>query len=181
MTMLVERDLEFDFAGAERAEKFDVAEIHASSSIQTVDFIVEYADCYQFIEIKDPDEPGAADVQAFKDKLKSGQLIKSLAGKYRDSLFFHRFLDHDEKNVEYIVLLSMKELDDAQLLSKLDELHRSIPYAHPLWQRNSAAVCVILNVAQWKKRFGPASIRRLSDTKPTGIAGVPPVPAGEAT
>lgn len=163
MTKLTERDLEFDFTDALNAQKFDDGITHASSSIQPVDFIVEYAHCYRYIEVKDPDEPGAANVTAFKEKMKSGQLIRSLAGKFRDSLFFQTFLENEEKNVEYIVLLSMKTMDAALLLAKQDELRRSIPYMHPKWQRNAATVCVILNIAQWEKRFGEASIRRLSD------------------
>ena len=57
----------------------------------------------------------------------------------------------------------MGALDDALLLAKQDELQRSIPFSHKSWQRNSAAACVILNMNQWKKRYGNESIRRLSD------------------
>jgi len=160
---LVELDLEFDFIGALTASKFDDGTTHTSSSIQPVDFIVEYEDCYRFVEIKDPDEPDAVNVEAFREKLKSGRLIRSLAGKYRDSLFFRGFQDNHQKDIEYVVLLSMSSLDDALLLSKQDELQRSIPFSHKSWQRNSATACVILNMNQWKKRYGNESIRRLSD------------------
>lgn len=166
---LTEKDLEFDFTGALRAFKFDDRVTHSSSSIQPVDFIIEYADCYRFVEVKDPDKPGAEDVQAFRDKLKSGKLIRSLAGKYRDSLFFRSFQDNEHKEVEYVVLLSMSVLDDALLLAKQDELLRSIPFTHKSWQRNSASACVILNMNQWKKRYGADSVRRLSEV--TNLAG----------
>lgn len=160
---LSERDLQFDFTGALSAFKFDDGTTHSSSSIQPVDFIVEYTGCYRFIEVKDPDEPGAANVEAFKKKLKSGKLIRSLAGKYRDSLFFRGFQENKPKEIEYIVLLSMSALDDALLLAKQDELLRSIPFAHQNWQRNSASACVILNMNQWKKRYGSNTVRRLSE------------------
>jgi len=162
---LEERDLEFVFIGALSAFKFDDGITHCSCSIQPVDFIIEYADCYRFIEVKDPDEPGAANINAFREKLKSGKLIRSLAGKYRDSLFFRGFQDNEHKEVEYIVLLSMGVLDDALLLAKQDELLRSIPFTHQSWQRTAASACVILNMNQWKKRFGINSVRRLSETK----------------
>jgi hypothetical protein len=160
---LVELDLEFDFVGALDAVKFDDGTTHTFSSIQPVDFIVEYEDCYRFVEVKDPDNPDATNVEAFREKLKSGRLIRSLAGKYRDSLFFQSFQDNQQKDIEYIVLLSMCALDDALLLAKQDELQRSIPFRHRSWQRNSATACVILNMNQWKKRYGSGSIRRLSD------------------
>lgn len=159
---LQERDLEFDFSGAIRALKFDDGAIHASSSIQPVDFVIEFEDCFRFVEVKDPDEPGAVNVAAFREKLRSGKLIRSLAGKYRDTLFFRGFQEDSQKDVEYVVLLSMSALDDALLLAKQDELKRSIPFSHQTWNRNSAAVCVILNMTQWKRRFGDESVCRLS-------------------
>lgn len=161
---LTERDLEFDFTGALSAIQFDDSTTHSSTSIQPVDFIVEYADCFRFIEVKDPDEPGASNVDAFKEKLKTGSLIRSLAGKYRDSLFFRTHQDKATKEIEYIVLFSMIALDDALLLTKQDELHRSIPFRHNSWQKTSASACVILNMKQWKRLYGADSIKRLSAT-----------------
>jgi len=170
---LQERDLEFDFNGAISVIKFDDGATHASSSIQAVDFIIEYEDCYRFVEIKDPDEPGAAKVDAFREKLKSGKLIRNLAGKYRDSLFFRGLQANTEKDVEYVVLLSMSALDDALFLVKQDELKRSIPFSHQSWQRNSATACAILSVNQWKKRYGHDSVRRLSEAAKDDPAQVP--------
>lgn len=161
---LQERDLEFDFTGALDACKFDDGISHSSSSIQPVDFIVEYADCYRFIEVKDPDEPGASNIAGFIEKFKSGKLIRSLAGKYRDTQFFCSFQGKQQKEVEYIVLLCMGVLDDALLLAKQDELHRSIPITHENWKRTSTSVCAILNMQQWRKRYGADSVRRLSET-----------------
>lgn len=173
MTRLSERDLEFDFSGATKAIKFDDGVSHAKSSVQPVDFIVEHADRYTFIEIKDPDEPGAANVEAFREKLKSGILVRSLAGKFRDSLFFRVIQCVEKKPVEYIVLLSMAVLTDADLLSKTDQLKRSLPIGHSDWPENCATTCVVMNVRQWKRKFGDESLRRLSNTPPPAITGVP--------
>jgi len=159
---LKEQDLEFEFTGSLNENNFDDGITHSSSSIQPVDFIVEYNDCYRFIEIKDPDIPNSQNIESFKEKLKSGQLIRSLAGKYRDSIFFHRNQSKKEKEIEYIVLLSMNSLDDALLLAKQDELIRSIPINHKDWQNKSASKCAILNINQWKKHYGENSVRRIS-------------------
>ena len=159
---LIEDDFEFNFSGAMKAIKFDDGATYAATSIQPVDFLVEYADRYCFIEVKDPDNPAAVNVSAFFEKLKSGKLIRSLAGKYRDSLFARSFQNVASKKNEYVVLISMSELDEALLLTKQDELQKSIPLWHDSWERPSATACVILNVKQWKKYFGETSIRRVS-------------------
>lgn len=163
MTKLTEIDLEFDFSDAIDAIQFDDSAYHAGSTIKRVDFIVEYDDCYRFIEVKDPDVPGAADQAGFLAKLRSGQLVQSLSGKYRDSLFFRNIQKKTDKKIEYLILLSMASLDEALLLTKQDELHRSIPLSHSDWSEDCAAVCVILNMDQWKRRFGENSIRRMSE------------------
>ena len=166
MIKLVEMDLEFDFSDAIYAFQFDDDSYHGKSTLQRVDFIVEYEDCYRFIEIKDPDIPRAKDVNGFIEKFRSGKLIQSLSGKYRDTLFFRTIQKKVDKKIEYIVLLSMQALDAPLLLSKQDELHRSIPFRHEDWASNSAAVCVVLNMQQWKKRFGENSVCRLSERTP---------------
>jgi len=163
MTKLVEMDLEFDFNDAIHVFQFDDDSYHGSSSCQRVDFIAEYEDCYRFIEVKDPDIPGAANVKGFQQKFKSGKLIQSLSGKYRDSLFFRTIQNKVDKKIQYIVLLSMQALDAPLLMSKQDELHRSIPFSHNDWQNNSAASCIVLNLQQWKRFFGENSVRRLSE------------------
>lgn len=163
MTKLIEIDLEFDFSDAINAFQFDDDTYHGGSTVQRVDFIAEYEDCYRFVEVKDPDVPGAANVQGFVDKFKSGKLIQSLAGKYRDTLFFRTIQSKADKKIEYIVLLSMSSLDIPLLLAKQDELHKSIPFEHGQWPNKSASACVILNMQQWKKRFGENSVRRISD------------------
>lgn len=163
MTKLIELDLEFDFSDAIEAIQFDDDDYHAGSTIQRVDFIAEYANCYRFIEVKDPDIPGAVNRDGFISKLMSGKLIQSLSGKYRDSLFFRTIQNKVDKKIEYIVLLSMSNLEEPLLLTKQDELHRSIPFRHSDWSENSAAACIILNMQQWKRRFGEHSIRRLSE------------------
>ena len=163
MTTITELDLEFDFHDAVSVTHFDDDHYHAGSTVQRVDFIAEYNDRYHFIEVKDPDIPTATNPAAFGEKLRSGKLIQSLAGKYRDTLFFRSVQDKADKNIVYIVLLSMRALDPAMLVAKQDELRRSIPLTHSDWCRDSATTCIILNLEQWKRQFGDGSVRRLSE------------------
>ncbi|MBK5941352.1 hypothetical protein [Halochromatium roseum] len=162
MTVLTENDLEFDFSSAMEAIIFDDDALHNPSSLKRVDFIAEFDDRFVFLEIKDPDMPGAVNPEAFKTKLLTGNLIPDLAGKYRDSSWFWSLSGKATKPVYYIVLISMASLDPALLLAKQDELKRSLPITHKDWSAPCAAGCAVLNLDQYKKHFGANSVRRLS-------------------
>lgn len=163
MTTVQEYDLEIAFPEAKAVIHFDDPAYHGNSTMQRVDFIAEYDDRSVFVEIKDPDNPAAKDLTAFKQKLNSGKLVQSLSGKFRDTLFFRSIQGKDDLSVVYVVLLSMQKLEAALLLTKQDELKKSIPIRHADWARDCAASCIVLNVKQWKKRFGEQSIRRVSE------------------
>lgn len=165
MTKLVENDLEFDFSDAISAIQFDDDSTHGNSSMKRVDFIAEYEECYRFIEVKDPDVPNAENCDGFLEKFQSGVLVSGLAGKYRDSILFRVLSNKADKFFDYIVLLSMSSLEPALLLNKQDELHRSIPHNHSQWHLPSARSCVILNLEQYKNKFGETSVRRLSESE----------------
>lgn len=162
MSVLSENDLEFDFSSAIEAIFFDDDALHKQSTMKRVDFIAEFSDRFVFLEIKDPDNPAAANSDAFKKKLLGGNLIPDLAGKYRDSLWFRTLSGKTNKPTHYIVLLSMASLEPALLLAKQDELQRSLPIKHTDWSAQCAQACVILNLEQYKKQFGADSVRRLS-------------------
>jgi hypothetical protein len=162
MTVLAENDLEFDFSSAMEAIIFDDDALHNPSTMKRVDFIAEYTDRFVFLEIKDPDQAGAANPEAFKTKLLTGNLIPDLAGKYRDSSWFRTLSGKTSKPFHYVVLFSMASLEPALLLAKQDELKKSLPVMHKDWSAPCAAGCAILNLDQYKKQFGANSVRRLS-------------------
>lgn len=162
MTVLAENDLEFDFSSAMEAIIFDDDALHNPSTMKRVDFIVEYIDRFVFLEIKDPDQPGAANPEAFKTKLLTGNLIPDLAGKYRDSYWFRSHSGKVTKPIHYVVLIAMASLEPALLLAKQDELKKSLPVTHKDWPAACAAGCAILNLDTYKKQFGANSVRRMS-------------------
>lgn len=162
MTVLSADDLEFDFSAAIEAFVFDDDALHRTSTMKRVDFIAEFEDRFIFLEIKDPDNPAAVNSGALRQKLLGGNLIPDLAGKYRDSLWFRTLCGKANKPVNYVVLLSMASLEPALLLAKQDELKRSLPITHAQWAAPCAQSCVILNLEQYKKQFGAASVRRKS-------------------
>ena len=163
MTALTEGDLKFDFTNAIDAFCFDDDAFHGNHAMKRVDFIAEYEDKWVFLEIKDPDNPRAANPNAFKQKLLSGNLIPDLAGKYRDSLWFRALSDKlGSKPIHYIVLLSMASLDPALLLIQQDRLHKALPLTHSEWCMPFAQACLIFNLAQFQSVFGADSVRRIS-------------------
>lgn len=165
MTKLIENDLEFDFSDAQKAYKFDDDLIHGASNAQRVDFIAEYEDGYRYIEVKDLDCPNLVNQEKFIQKLQTNELVNKLAGKFRDTQFYRSNCeDHVlERHVDYIILIAIRSLDPALLISRLDLLHRVLPIENSNWHKKSARSCVILNLEQYKKQFGEQSVRRISE------------------
>ena len=159
---LREDDLIFSFDGAIDEIRFDDS-AHATDTIQPVDFLVEFDDYYRFIEVKDPDCPNPTNVEAFRQKLQSGELIRKLAGKYRDTFFSFGFQQKPQKEIQYVVVLAMSELTPAQLLSRAGQLQKAIPIRHPNWKVESVAACNIFNLDQYLERFGEGSVTRVSE------------------
>lgn len=165
---LRENDLLFRFDGSTNAVKFDDG-AHNNDSIQPVDFLVEYVDRYRFVEVKDPDAQDARNVEAFRQKFRSGQLIRKLAGKYRDTVFSVSLQDRPKKSIEYVVLLAMAELSPQVLIRQTDLLRKSIPVSHEKWRLDSAVACMILNLGQYKSQFGADSVLRVSEQTGRGL------------
>ena len=90
MTVLTERNLEITIDGAVKAWKFDDEAHGLSHCMKAVDFIVELADRYLFIEFKDPQAPQAheRDRNRFIRQFKGGELDEDLKYKYRDSFLY---------------------------------------------------------------------------------------------
>lgn len=164
MRTVQEDDLIFDVTTAVRAEKFDDNAIHGTkSTMKRVDFIIENDDKVIFLEVKDPDMPGANNPDKLKQDLQGDKLIPELAGKYRDSLLFTHLRGGFDKPIHYVVLISMACLDDALIVRKMDELKSAIPISNRQWQQNSANSCVILKLEAYKRAFGDQSVWRASD------------------
>ena len=164
MKTVQEEDLIFDVSTAVNAERFDDKKLHGSrSTMKKVDFIIEENERIIFLEVKDPDIPGASNVEEFKRSLKDDSLIYELSGKFRDSLLFARQRGEIEKPIDYIVLISMEALDKGLLPNMIDRLSRSIPISHKSWVGDLVNSSVILKLDSFKERFGGESVWRASD------------------
>lgn len=126
-----EGDLIFDISSAIKYEKFDDEKLHGTkSTMKRVDFIIENPDEFIFLEVKDPDMPGAKNPEHFKQQFLTGNFIPEIAGQCRDTLLFTKLRQEYEKPIKYVVLVSMEKLDDALMLAKTDALKSALPMGH---------------------------------------------------
>jgi hypothetical protein len=167
MSPLIENDLQIALPPNAVGRKFDDAVAHGlSHCMKAVDFIIELDHHTLFVEIKDPEQTGAAAERrdAFISKFLSGGLDASLKTKYRDSWLYEWAQGRASKPVTYLVLLGASTLSDAELLARTDALKRLLPASGPLgqpWRKPFVAGCVVMNLAAWNKALPQFPVSRL--------------------
>jgi hypothetical protein len=167
MNSLVENDLQIALPPNAAGRKFDDGVAHGlSHCMKAVDFIVELKDRTLFVEIKDPDQPGAPGErrEAFIQKFLGGHIDESLKTKYRDSWLYEWAQGRADKPVTYLVLMGASTLSDAELLARTDALKRLLPVSGPNgqpWGKPFVAGCAVLNLAAWNKALPQFAASRL--------------------
>ena len=165
-----EGDLEMDLPGVLGGGRFDGADHGLSHCMKAVDFVLELADRYLYIEVKDPQHPRATDRarNAFIRRLHSGQLDEDLKDKYRDSFLYQWAAGRADKPVHYLVLIAVDTLDDAQLAHRTSALERQLPLRGPHrpdgrpWIRPIVRFCGVFNLASWNRHFPSYPVRRMA-------------------
>ncbi|MCC5808696.1 MAG: hypothetical protein JJU00_20380 [Opitutales bacterium] len=164
MKTIREGDLIFDVSSAVACERFDDNKIHGSkSTMKRIDFIIEEEERFIFLEVKDPDKPGASNPQKFHNDFRTGDFIPEVARQCRDTLLFTKLRRDNDKPISYVVLVCMQALDEALLLAKTDELISALPVKNKSWANDSVGSCVILKLDAYKRMFGDGSVWRASD------------------
>ena len=158
MTVLTEGRLEITIVGEISARKFDDDTTHRMSHcMKAVDFIVEFADRYLFIEFKDPQHPGAlqyGDPQAVLEDFTCGRIDDDFKYKYRDSFLYEWASGRANKPIDYYVLFAWTGLDSHILTRRTDDLQSKIPLRGPdgdPWP--FVRGCTVFNVESWNRRF----------------------------
>jgi len=165
MTTLHEGDIEITLPSGALGRKFDDASHGLSHCMKAVDFIVEETDRILFVEIKDPEQPGAPGIRRdnFVHRFQVGDLDRDLARKYRDSFLYEWAAQRLGKPVHYLVLVAISALDAAMLLARTDALKRELPFDGPsngTWTRRLAEGCVVFNLATWNKHMTGFAVNR---------------------
>jgi hypothetical protein len=164
-TTLREGELEFDFSTAVSACRFDDPPLHGlTHCMKSVDFIVELTDFVAFVEVKDPDnsKAPAENREAFAEKLQSGQLVKALTSKFRDTRLYRWAIGPIPKPVKYVVLLQLSTLQPPALSTVATNLKRGLPTGLqvPSWNEAIADDAVVLDIAAWNRIGTFGTVRR---------------------
>ena len=163
--IFTEGNLVIDIPAAIGGRKFDGADHGLSHCMKAVDFVVELADEYLYIEVKDPQHPDAAQERrdTFLRSFQSGKIDNDLKYKYRDSFLYEWAAGRADKPVDYLVLIALDTLDEAQLLRRQEELRRNLPLVGPedrAWRRPIARGCGVFNLDSWNRRFPEYPVNR---------------------
>ncbi len=165
MNVLRERDLELSLPHGVEGRKFDDQGHGLSHCMKAVDFIVEEPGRTLFMEFKDQDNPHAKPdkAKAFMDSVKSGEIIKDLYYKYRDSFIYRWAEGAVDKPAFYYVLIAAEKLDAAMLLHLTEDLKRQLPVKGPKsgqWKRRIVAGCGVFNIETWNRQLTKYRVSR---------------------
>ncbi len=166
MIVFTEGNLQITINHEMNARKFDDPSHGLSHCMRSVDFVIELDDCYQFIEIKDPQNPSAptgTDTR-YSQSLLSGGITEELKYKYRDSFLYEWASGRAGKPVDYMVLIALEQLAEPQLSTVSDMLQRNLPLRGPgsqTWPRPIVRSCGVFNIASWNRNFPDYPVRRL--------------------
>ena len=166
MTVLVERNIQITVDGAVDAWKFDDDDRHLlSHCMKAVDFIVEFADFYMFIEVKDPQHPNAreANQAATVQSFQSGEMDRDFLHKYRDSFLYEWASGRAHKPIYYFILFAWDGLDSAALHRRTVALQRNLPVGRTVasWRNPIAHGCGVFNIDTWNRNLPQYPITRL--------------------
>ena len=165
MPVIEDGELQFTFPAGAGVLRFD-GNLHGlSHCMKAVDFIVEFADFYLFVEVKDPDNTQATPQrrQEFADQITHPEFPRALTRKYRDSFLYRWAEQMLDKPVRYVVLLQLSTLQAAQLLTLDQALKQELPVSNtpPSWNRPIVEGLAVVDMAQWNGLGVYGSVQRV--------------------
>ena len=169
MTTFEEGDLQIALPENARARKFDGPQHGLSHCMKAIDWIVELEDRLLFIEIKDPERPGAPpeEREKFLKRLQRGVLDEDLKYKYRDTFLYEWASERIGKPIDYLVLIAMSNLDAPLLLARTDALKQKLPLNGPptgTWRRSIVDGCAVLDIETWNRKLPSFRVERISSS-----------------
>lgn len=164
-----ESDIQLTPRRGVRMRKFDDAAHGLTHCMKAVDFVLETRDKVLFVEIKDPDNPGAAptDRNKFVEEFASGNIDADLVYKCRDSFLYEWAAGDTRKPIHYFVLIAIDNLTKTELLARTDALRRKIPLLSQTggkWKRAPIADCAVFNIRTWNEHMTSCTVRRISES-----------------
>ena len=166
-TILTEGNLQIaiaDSAGVIAWRKFDGPDHGLSHCMQGVDFILEFPDRYQFIEIKDPQHPQSV-ADDYRQRLTAGRIDREFMYKYRDTFLYELASGRADKPIYYLMLIALTALKPADLIIRQREMQRKLPLSGPggrQWERPIVSDCAVFNIAGWNRHFPDCQVQRIT-------------------
>lgn len=164
-----EGDLKIEIKGVVYAWKFDEPSSHGlNHCMKAVDFIVEWPNCYQFIEFKDPQAPsamGRIQPQTFIQDFQSGKIDEDLKYKYRDSFLYEWASGRAAKPIHFLVLVALNTLTTSELVRRTDALKKKLPLQRSIpgpWRCPFVQSCNVFNLHTWNQYNTNLPVSRLS-------------------
>lgn len=163
-----EGDLRITAVDSSMLRKFDDPQTHqALGPMKAVDFIIDGPQGLIFLEMKDPDNPSAspANRREFREELLAEKHDQELKYKFRDSFLYEWASERSTEQITFVVLIELSSLTPAELLARTDQLRTKLlvrAAAPEGWSRYFLEDCIVLNIAEWNRRFPGLSIERIS-------------------
>ncbi len=162
----------FRFEDAIDAFVFDQTDPASSTfhgaPMKAVDIVVEFEECYVYVELKDYEDPAADTTQNVADEEKENKrqdhfkwLKDYLKYKFRDSYLYRHAEGKVDKPVHYVCLITF----DNALNSRMQKaLKQELPVgrASHRWLRDLATSCQVVNLDKWNKNFPQWPVARLA-------------------
>ena len=169
MTVLTESDLQITINDdVVNARRFDDRANHGlSHCMSAVDFIVELAESYLFIEVKDPQAPQVPERETsrFHNRFVNERLDEEFKYKYRDTFLYEWASGRADKPIHYLVLVGLDFLTKVELGRRTRALEEKLPLLGPgamAWTRPIVESCNVFNISSWNQRFPDYPVTRLS-------------------
>ena len=143
--------------------KFDGPEHGLSHCMKGVDFIIELADRYQFIEIKDPQYPQES-ASEYRQRFTSGSIDRDFMYKYRDTFLYEFASGRADKPIYYLMLIALDTLKPADLQHRQRQMERKLPLSGPggsQWKRPIVSGCAVFNLDTWNRHFPDYRVGRV--------------------
>jgi hypothetical protein len=171
-------DLEFSFPDEVVWEELDRQGVRLPVQMKFVDLVIEREKDILLIEIKDPSNKYAPDLEQkkyFKRLSDNSILTQELTPKARGSYIFLHLMERDAKPFKFVVLLGLDAFDPAQQKALLtgfkDRLLADIRCETEMpWRRQHIADCVVLSVDSWNKTFADWPVARVPAAAADGEA-----------
>ncbi|WP_424767515.1 hypothetical protein [Paenibacillus sp. sgz302251] len=164
---VTEKDIFFDFSNALQVNKGDAVTING---MKFVDFIIELADRFIFLEVKDPDNPRATPEAKlnYLRKMRSREIGWELGQKVKDTLLYEWARDRRlDKPIHYVVLMEASFADSPTLLALIDRTKGYLPLGltnRPEVKRNCIDHFLILTLQKWNEHYAELPAHRMSNT-----------------